>query len=63
MKDEVGVMGSPSLLVLMISVDVKLCERRGGRPGLPVPNSPHDICGRRVSLSQIVRTVFVDVNF
>ena len=48
MKVEVDVLGSPFLIVFMISVDVKqhlnephtvraqeLCERRGGRPGLP----------------------------
>ena len=51
MKVEVAVLGSPSLISLMVSVDVKqhlkeiakiraqeLCESRGGRPGLPVPN-------------------------
>ena len=45
MKDEVAVLGSPSLISLMVSVDVKqhlkeiakiraqeLCESRGGRP-------------------------------
>ena len=48
-----AVLGSPSAIDLMVSVDVKqhlkkhgafktqeLCESRGGRPGLPVPNSP-----------------------
>ena len=53
-KVEVNVLGSPSLTVLnVMSVDVKQhlkkktvlraqerCESRGGRPGLPVPNSP-----------------------
>ena len=24
-----------------------LCESRGGRPGLPVPNSPYGLCGRK----------------
>ena len=24
----------------------ELCESRGGRPGLPVPNSPYGLCGR-----------------
>ena len=24
----------------------ELCESRGGRPGLPVPNSPYGGCGR-----------------
>ena len=23
----------------------ELCESRGGRPELPVPNSPHGLCG------------------
>ena len=45
-KVEVDVLGSPSLIVLMVSVDVKrhvqnvraqeLCESSGGRPGLAV---------------------------
>ena len=50
MKVEVAVVGSPSLISLMVSVDVKqyrneklcrMCESRGGRPGLPVPNKPY----------------------
>ena len=28
----------------------ELCESRGGRPGLPVPNSPCDLCGRKSTL-------------
>ena len=24
----------------------ELCESRGGRPGLPVPNGPYGLCGR-----------------
>ena len=65
MKVEVAVLGSPSLIVLMVSVDVKqhktrtalefrvqeLCESRGGRPGLPVPNSPYGLCGRKATLN------------
>ena len=51
MKVEVAVLGSPFLIDLIVSVDVsnieketrlrtqELCESRGGRPGLPVPNS------------------------
>ena len=39
MKVAVAVLGSPSLISLMVStVDViaqELCESRGGRPGLP----------------------------
>ena len=44
-KVEVDVLGSPSLMVRTVSVDVKqhntlraqeLCESRGGRPGLSV---------------------------
>ena len=62
MKVEVAVLGSPSLTVLMVSVDVKqhltsltfkvqeLCESRGGRPGLPVPNSSYGVRGRKATL-------------
>ena len=24
----------------------EMCKSWGGRPGLPVPNSPHGLCGR-----------------
>ena len=61
MKVEVAVLGFPSLIVLMDSVDVKqhlkklrtqeLCESRDGRPGLTVPNSLHDLCGRKATLN------------
>ena len=27
----------------------ELCESRGGRPGLPVPNSPYGFCGRKAT--------------
>ena len=44
MKVEVAVLGSPSIIVLVVSVDVRLivqelCESRGGRPGLSVLTS------------------------
>ena len=48
----------------MVSVDAKqhrtqtlsirvqdLCESCGGRPGLPVPNSPYGLCGRKAILN------------
>ena len=65
MKVEVAVLGSLSLTVLKVSVDLKatfkaddeaviraqeLCESRGGRPGLPVPNSPYDLCGLKSNI-------------
>ena len=28
----------------------ELCERRGGRPGSPVPESPCGLCGRKATL-------------
>ena len=57
MEVEVAVLGSPPLIVRTVSVDVErhlqekktearaqeLCQRRRGRPGCPVPNSPHGI--------------------
>ena len=58
-KVKVAVLDSPSLTVLMVSVDVKqhwtrvqeLCESRGGRPGLSVPNSPYGLCGHKATLN------------
>ena len=32
-----------------------MCESGGGRPGLPVPNSPYGLCGRKATLKHIVR--------
>ena len=59
MKVEVAVLGSPSLVSLMVSVDIKqhlknrvqeLCESRGGRPGLPVPKKkPRGFSGREAT--------------
>ena len=34
----------------MVSRAQKLCERRGGLHGLPVPNSPYGLRGRKVTL-------------
>ena len=56
----------------MVSVHVKqhstraqeLFESGGGCPGLPVPNSPYGLCGRKAKLkkkSLIVLTVSVEV--
>ena len=51
MKVEVAILGSPSIIVLMVSVDIKLqypelrsCESRGGRPGLPIKSSLWSVC-------------------
>ena len=30
---------------------IELCESRDGRPGLPVPNSPYGLCGRKATLN------------
>ena len=29
----------------------ELCESQGGCPGLPVPNSPYGLCGRKAKLN------------
>ena len=34
-----------------VEVAQELCESRGGRPGLPVPNSPYGLCGRKTILN------------
>ena len=33
----------------------ELCEGRCGRPGLPVPNSPYGLCGRKATLKNRVQ--------
>ena len=35
----------------------ELCEIRGGRPGLPVPNSPYGLCGRKATVNSRPRAV------
>ena len=30
----------------------ELCEIRGGRPGLPVPNNPYGLCGCSATVNQ-----------
>ena len=30
-----------------------LCESRGGRPEIPVPNSPYGLCGRKATLNYL----------
>ena len=37
----------------------ELCESRGGRPGLPVPNSPYGLCERKATLHLKATTVKV----
>ena len=32
----------------------ELCESGGGRPGLPVPNSPYSLCGRKATVEEVV---------
>ena len=65
--ETVAVLGSPSLIVLIVSVDVEqhlkkmrqpthrvqgLFESRGGRPGLPVLNSPDRFCRCRATFEE-----------
>ena len=33
-------------------ISIAVCESRGGRPGLPVPNSPYGLCGRKATLKK-----------
>ena len=64
-KVEVAVLGSPSLIIPTVSVDVKqhlkkkafwfraqeLCENGGYHPGLHVPNGPYGLCGRKAKMN------------
>ena len=47
MKVEVAVLGSHQILLESSG----LCESRGGRPGLSVPNNPSGLCGRKATLN------------
>ena len=38
-------------MLLLVCRAQELCESGGGRPGLPVPNSPHGPCGRKATLN------------
>ena len=55
---EVAVLGSPSLISPVVSVDgycgraQELCESRGGRPGFSVSNKPCGFCGRKSTLNR-----------
>ena len=60
-KVEVAVLVYSSVIFLMVYVDInitererraqELCESRGGRSGLPDPNSPYGLCGRKATLN------------
>ena len=39
----------------------KLCESRGGRPGLPVPNKPYGFCGCNATLNQLKGCCFLSL--
>ena len=64
MKVEVAVRGFPSLTVRTVSEHKatleerrpiraqQLCESRGGRPGLPVPDTPCGLCGSKATLNE-----------
>ena len=59
MKVEAAVLGSPSLIILMVSVVVKQhVKKLGGCVGVevdvlgfPSPNSPYGLCGRKATLN------------
>ena len=39
----------------------ELCESGGGRPGLPVPNSPYGLCGRKATLNRTRTTCMTEL--
>ena len=41
------------LSVLSLHGVQELCESRGGRPGLPAPNSPYGLCRRKATLNLV----------
>ena len=36
----------------LVNISLELCESRGDRPGLRVPNSPYGLCGRKATLNE-----------
>jgi len=48
--------------LVMYQVRAELCERRGGRPGLSVPNSPYGLCGRKATLNLTLHQVTFEVD-
>ena len=40
------------LLHFYSTVQEPLCDCRGGRPGLPILNSPYGLCGRKATLNR-----------
>ena len=60
-KVEMAVLVYPSVIFHMVSVDIniterelraqELCESRDDRSGLPDPNSPYGLCGRKATLN------------
>ena len=54
----VSVAGKHHVYLLKTQFRVQeLCESRDGRPGLPVPNSPYGLCGRKATLNFKTRVV------
>ena len=43
------------IIIIEESRAQELFENRGGRPGLPVPNSPYGLCGRKATLKLSLR--------
>ena len=39
------------IIIFLLTRAQELCESRGGRPGLPVHNSPYGLCGHKGSLN------------
>ena len=45
-----GLRGRKATLTSVRGRTQEVCKSRGGRPGLPVPNSPYCLCGRKATL-------------
>ena len=38
-----------------------MCEGRGGRPGLPVPNSLYGLCGHKATLLLLLKLLLLSI--
>ena len=47
---ERGIISSHTVHYISVALQ-ELCQSRGGRPALPVPNTPNGLCGRKATLN------------
>ena len=57
-KRNIGVLAKIVLIIPFLVRPQELCESRGGRPGILVPNSLYGLCGRKGTLNLNMNCIF-----